>query len=621
MISFRRYISIVLIFLTVLILFQGLQLGRIYISEIQVNRHISQAGLKASDARSPENMSEMAAKPASERSGDDSYVLFVGSQDSKTARILEEWATYTERQIRHADSLTAGMRGGDPELIIISPECLEGRAYELGEVTSRGIDVLITALPDVSVIKADSGLQKLLGIESVYRDSVSLAGMHLFEGFFIGGERFYKAEEGEEELQDLDLEVPWYVVRAKTETFMRGLLGNRDQMAADVIGLDNEDMPAIIWSSHVNRGGIYAVNGDYFSSRSIALGILSAVEYERRPYYLYPVVNAQVFSMIDYPIAADENHEQMLALFGRDMTKVESDIIIPQLQTMASRYSYRASCFMAPKFDYDDDAPVKADFIRHYLGILHDTEGELGLTLRFKGSATLEEKLETDTAFYRSEGNEYVVHAAYIDGKQLSDALELLPAHPQWNVVHSFCASEDEDRPIIGFLSEDISVQQITSDALSHTFRQDMELLGLETALAYDNISLYMSDVFWAQDEEHEWQNSSRTAFEGMSTYYSPFKAFDRVTVSDSDACVRGYLCSECSSYREGNVIYVSSDEEFAAPDFILRTHNEYLKGAKGAQFVQIEDGAYLILPDENDFELELASSLEEMVFNREGSR
>ncbi len=619
MVSLRRYISIVLIFLAVLLLFQGLQLGRDYISEIHVNKHVSQAGLKASDVRHTDPLVEFSEKLISEQFPDTPYLMYIGSLDSPYLETVEEWAAYMGKTIFHYGILAPIETENLPELILLSPECMAGRADALEWFTSRGTYVVCLGMPDVNVIKNDEDLMRILGILSVHQDEVTLSGIHLFEGFLLGGTRIYEAEDENDTRQDLELTVPWYITREKTKTFMRGILNDEDKKAADALRLENEDMPSLIWASHINKGEIYVVCGDYFADRSIALGILSAVEYERSEYYLYPVINAQVLSMIDYPIASDENSAQMMEVYGRELTKFEGDIIVPQLQTLASRHKYRASCFMAAKFDYDDPAGIKEDFIHHYLAILHDTEGELGLTTHYKGNVTLGQKLDADDRFYTSEDSDYSIHGAYAESEELDEVLRLVPEHPSWRSVHTLSVSPAEDLPLLGFVTDDITIQQITSHVTEHTFRQDLELLGIETALAYDNASLYMSRAFWPEKDEDEWHNLSHSAFDKIASNYSPFSAFDRDTISESDARVRGFLSREFTSGRKGDVITIELPEFDDTSSFILRTHNEDVLKAKGAEVRKIEDDAFLIIPSSEKVEIRLFSKLTRMLYPEVG--
>ena len=62
------------------------------------------------------------------------------------------------------------------------------------------------------------------------------------------------------------------------------------------------------------RGSIFAVVGDYLKD-STASGILDGMLTEASEYSIYPIVNAQNLSMVNFPGFADENNAEMMELF------------------------------------------------------------------------------------------------------------------------------------------------------------------------------------------------------------------------------------------------------------------------------------------------------------------
>jgi hypothetical protein len=620
MVSNQRYISIFLIFVTTFILFQGLLLGRVVASNIHENRHARQDVLTASQSRSvtpPVHFDEAFSSPGLT---DHSYVLLVTPSDSAYVSIVEEWASYSGKTVVRKGVMPEPGDYPLPDIILISPDMLRKSEPSLEWFLNRGTDVLFLSLPKPEKVERSSALMGLLGIKEIRQPEVSLAGVHLFSGFFLGGERIYREDDDGNGGEDhsLNLDVPWYVTRVKTKTYMRGILSDQDQAAAEAAGLKNEDMPSLIWSCHSLKGTAFAVCGDYFLNRKIGLGILSAVDYERKGYSLYSVVNAQVLSMIDFPVMADENEDLMHTTYGRGMDRFEADIIVPQIQALESRYGYRVSCFMAPKYDYDDPAEVGEDTIDYFLGILHDVQGELALSMRYKGDTTLAEKLAHDETYYLKEDSSYPINGAYADADSLPEVVQQLSAHRMWSRIHTISLSPTDGLPFLSYVSEHITAQQVTSDSLSHTHLQDLELIGLETALAYDNVSLPMSDTFWPADEEAQWQNMSRKATSNMTTYYAPFSAFDKVTVSESNSRIRGYLNRAFTVKRAGSVITLDMPEYDDTASFILRTHDEGIASIEGAAYKEIEANAYLITPQKKQTRITLRSERRSIVFPEE---
>ena len=89
----------------------------------------------------------------------------------------------------------------------------------LQEWIDKGVNIIFARMTDVSVIQKSAQLEQMLGINRIVSTNVTLNGMHLFSGFFLGGERIYEVQNKEDEKrQDLDHNIPWYVTGAGTKT-------------------------------------------------------------------------------------------------------------------------------------------------------------------------------------------------------------------------------------------------------------------------------------------------------------------------------------------------------------------------------------------------------------------
>lgn len=606
MISRRRFFSIMIIFIVVFILFQGLQTGRTLLNDIGLNTNFRQTDLSYSDVmKYKEGFFEDSSMADIENDG--GQIIYIGAAEENTREMLSEWAGYTGRRIYHLEELP---EKSNASLILIEGDYLKDNINALESAARAETDILCMNLPDAGVISADESLMNLLGISSVYSESVTVDGIHLFSGFLLGGERIFSSEETDNARQDLALEMPWYIVRKNTKTYMRGMLSDKEKG-----DMDNEDLPSVIWRNYYKSGEVYVVSGDYLSNRYIAMGILEAVMAEREESYLYPVVNAQEFSLINSPIAADENMDTMREIYGASLTRFEADIVMPQLQSLFSTYGFKPTCYMAPKYDYDDPSVTKDEFIDHYLGVLREAGGELGLSASYKGNISVKDKIYHDASYYAGEESGYKIHAYYTDLHDIEAVAELIQDHQLWESVNTLTVPQADDFPVIGYYGYDMTVRQITTDTLRHTFTDDLELMGLETALGYENAALYMNEVYWPEDESHEWQNAYNTASENISTYNAPFKSFDRVTASESDSRIREYLSLSYTSERIGDHINIHIDDYTGDTWFVLRTHNEGILSVDGGEFEEIEEGAYLITALKDDVDVSLYSVFEDELY------
>ena len=619
MISRRQFFSIILIFSAVFLLFQGLQVGKAFFSDIHTNSHLTSNGRDSTGAR---KYAEMEAYTGAEKD-EEPYILYIGERTAAYAKTVEEWAYYTGRTVRYANKLPEAEEKGMPCLILTAPRQLSENTAKLKAYIELGVDVFCMELPPVKEILENKELIDFLGIYEIHQEEVTLDGIHLFSGFLLGGERIYQAEGEKDERQDLNLRVPWYIVRSKTKTFLRGILTGEEEAKAQALELENEDMPALIWRTSHEKGEVYAVCGDYMKNREIGIGLLEAVLYETSEYLLYPVINAQVFSLLDFPIMADENEETVKALYGNSLTRFEMNTVIPQLQSLYSRYGFQTTCYMNSKYNYEEETTPREGMFSDFLEYLHEMNGELALSGRYKGGTDIGQKLDQDAAYYQQEGSNYAVNAIYLDQEDLKAAAQRISGHPVWGGIHTICGSLREEEPMLGYLTEDITLQQITANALTHTFKEDLELLGMQTVLAYENIGLDMAFAFWPETEEDEWQIASQRVFSNLTTYEEPFKKFDRVSISDSDARLRNFLSLRYTQERTGDSIFLTLDEEEdCRPEetwFILRTQNEEVQSVSGGRMEKLEPDAYLIYPESKQVEIRLRSELS-LTFDLKGN-
>lgn len=622
----RLFIISLVIFLTLLLLFMGFQVGKEAVSTPGINKHIADIAPGRKSAEVSPGFIELNKKGKPDGlSRRDEWALFLGKENSEYAATVKEWSYYTEIPVALAKELPEDTSDELPDILLIEPGFVRDRTSHIARLMNKGVDVVFMALPEYSYVESDRILREILGIHRTVQENIELRGVHLFKGFLLGGERIFEEKPEEvtdedEKRQDLELNIPWYSVRLHTKTYMRGTLSDEDMEIAEEKKYKNEDMPAIIWRSYYGKGQAYAVNGSYLKNRRAGVGMLQAMMYERKDHLLYPVINAQVFSVNNFPILTDENQEQVKKIYGRSVTKAQTDIMMPMFITLASNFDKKPSCFLSVKYDLSDEATPKKDILKTYLSMIDEMDGELSLSADHGGEQSKTE-IGSDFDFISSEAPDYRITAVMssVDGlSQLPDALEEADAAD----VRTVCTSEySESLPIVGYINDDLTFQQMTSDLKRHTFTDELELLGVQTLLAYSNGNFSMADAFYPETKKDEWQNKSRIVFSNLTTYSNLFSAEDCLTVTESDDRIRTYLGMKYSSERNGDVITVTSESgsDSAVRRFILRVHDEKIESVSGGEFKEIEENAYLISAEEEKLEITLSRTLSAFV-DMEGS-
>ena len=606
MISKRQYASIVLIMLAVFLLFQGTQLGREHLERQQANIAAGEAVLRADTVWTPPETPEEAR--ARKCAGDwetRGTVVLLGAEDTPEARAAAQWARYARRTLSCAETPEDPLCA-EAELLLVPGEMLAEHTPALRALMEKGVNLLCLTLPPAETVAQDAALRELLGITGVRSLSMPLAGLRLFAGFLLGGERIYVPRDEEEaaDRQDLPAALPWYTVRGGTETYLRGVLTDADAAAVSAQGLKNEDLPAVIWRRHWGKAELFAVNGPFMADPDIAGGVLQAALSKLEEVSLYPVLDAQLFTLVDFPALSDENSDVLLALYGRKMTDITRNIILPSLVTLPNRQRIVLTAFAAPQFCYTDaQGPQEAmvDLVRQ---AVRELRGELGLSLQRRDVPTAQ-KLAEDAALLRAADPPVTVTAVWADAGEA----ETVAAMEGLSEVRTVVTDAVEGALPLDYCGADVTLQRVTCDAVRHSFMDDLRLLGRETSLGYDNAKCDFASVWFPETEDDHWQNRSETVFSNLTTYRRPFAAFARVTATECDGKLRRYLALDYAYRRDGEELTLTVTPSDTPCSFVLRLNGETVAEVTGGTCTPIEDGAFLLRADGGELRVSIVTA------------
>ena len=580
-------------------MFQFYQIAREGQSGYDVNIHISEKALSGKDRWQPAEDWEWNLTKTTD------YVVLFSRSGSSVENVVSQWCEYTKRALLVYDEVGEFVISQEhlPEAVLIDSATvrLPNEMPFFEEITDLGITLIFCNLPSPLVIRRSDELQKLLGIQSVRQDSIEVEGIHLFQGFLLGGESFYKAEtEKTEKLQDLELNVPWYIAAGGTKTYMVGML---DELLEDEEA-KNEYFPGLIWRSGYENSNIFVVNGSYMETM-MGIGILDAMMYEADSYVIYPVVNAQNITVANFPGFAGENDEKMKELYSRDAKGVLQNICWPALTGMAMRSQYRMTCLMTAQYDYMDSIEPSADMFSFYLQQFREANAEAGISLTYADNVDLTVKLERDEAFYGSLEEDYVYGAVFIEEK---DLVMLESALSNWSFlenVRTVTSQTQEHVPLVSYYNDELTLQRITTVASVHKYSDNLRLKCYETALGYSNVLVDIHNIIWPESEDDRWENASEDMVSNLDTYWKPFSSFQNTTLSESDNRIRNFLNLDFQDEREGDTILlqvVNADEGW----FLLRTHGERIADIDGGEYQKVETDAYLIHAQQASVEISL---------------
>ena len=604
MVSRRNFLTITIMILILFFMFQFTGVMKNQLNEYGVNEY-DQSTYTQLNAESVFS-NEVPANALAD-------VFYIGIASGDVAKVVSSWCEYSKRSLQMYATLSACDNVPENQLIILDGRTMvrtDADITILQEWIDKGVNIIFARMPDISVIQRSNQLQQILGIDHILSTDVTLNGMHLFSGFFLGGERIYEAQtKGDEKRQDLDHDIPWYVTGAGTKTYLVGTLTDEmfdatvpqsllDQYTnMEELSAKNILLPAVIWRYGTINSKVFCVNDDFLMDVS-NLGILSAITAQITNYDIYPVVNAQNLVAADMPAFSSENEEKMQELYAQSASAVYREIIWTSLVALQETTDAKLTCMATPQFDYDDAQEPDGSAVTYYLKQLKEQNGELGWSAANRSDLSVADKLAIDKPFWKNYGADYKITSAYLrDGSQKSAAALALKDEDVRTLV---VADEDTTSPIISYATDNITQQKVTSAGITHTFSDYMKLRSMETALGYSNITLDLFSVTYPKTKQDSWEKMLRKLSPNLTTFWKPFEAFTHTTLSESDQRIRRFLAIDYEQERQGDNIAVMVKNFDQQAWFVLRLNGETVKSVKGGSSTKIEDGAYLICAEKD---------------------
>ena len=603
MLSKRNFAMMMTMVVVVLALFLSSVVLKEYFNDYDVNH--------AADTELIEKKEQKSDQQAAVQAGQ--QVLYIGAMDNGYYRVIKEWAGYRKKYLQVRTSLD-GAYGGVPYLLL-DGALLERQTEEMTKKLSRYVEqggvVIFCRLPSYHTIRDCAVLQELLGIQQLRGESVRLHEIRLYSGFLLGGETCYSFEGVKEpEVVDMEREIPWYDISSRTKSYMVGFVSAEEKTS---MNLNNEDMPAIIWRSNMGTGSVFAVNGDYMEGEA-ALGILDAMIYEAEDYALYSVVNAQNLLVTGFPDLTDENEEALAEAYGMTSRQFCRDVLWPSLAAASQKGSWKITSFLSVKqSDQSQNEPKKSDLI-DYLKFFNEESAEAGVCLGRMESEDLLWSVEDERSILESWEVQYAFAGGYIrkENKEKLARLTDRTGHMEYfQDIRTVVGEYERDAQILSWMTDQITLQNATADAYMHTYKDSLRLKSLETALGYSNIQADIYRVLWPESELDEWEKVAEKMASYIDTYWKPFAAFDKTTISESDGRVRNFLNGNVESTRTGDGISIQAKDFTGDAYLLLRTHGEKPEEMTGGTWQEVEEHTYLLTLTEEKASITLVPDTE----------
>jgi hypothetical protein len=589
MLSKRNYFVIVLLFFVVFVLFMMVNVTNDLLTRDIVNERAEQTQIAEASQTIGDSVLDMEKGEASDSvvTNNPAAAIFVQDPEGLYASLLTEWCVYQKYRYQIFEELPAAESLDGFDLILvgdypITKDCLPLlQAYAAEER-----DIIITRLPEFEVLEDCPELADFLGIKKCVEKQRELSGIHIFDGFFLGDTRIYTdGDDYGTEDEDTHIKVDYYQLRAGYLVFVQGMLEDDS--------VDYTELPPVLWRTYTEGSNVYVVNTDVFENRGM-LGVLTAFVSQSEEYYLYPVVNAQVISVTDFPLLAQENTEQLRSMYSRSSIELNRDVLWPGVDMILRNYGASYNFFMSAQLDYEDESEPEEDLLSFYYKEIAKQSVALGLSYQQVSDVELEDIIRQNSSFFQSAMPDYSFTAVCVEREQVDSLREASASGKLSSDISLVMTEEKEGQRLFEFLDPDILLASFTQDGFIHESMDDLKMVCLETALGLNNQQVDMRQIFYPESEEEFWNRLS-TRWSRGDTYMTDFEVFDNISVYELEDRVRSFLALNYQVEELENGIRLRITSPAEENSFILRLRNHRIGSAINADYEKISDTAYLI--------------------------
>ena len=597
-ISKSAFVTMSVTMIAILVLFQFSNISAIYASQAMKNANAEQ------DITITSNKTIQASKLHSPSTYE---TALIGGKNNWETMIAEEWCIYTKQRYYRFPSLRDLYENisQNCKLLIVNAYVIDSTEdiNILISLAKRGVSIILTSLPDISLFRSYPKLMELTGVRKIEADSYYTNGMTVFEGFLLGGKATYN---------DMKKSIPNFSLESGTKTYISAAIKNQEQK-----NIKNEELPPILWRNYYGNAFIFCVNYDFFQDHT-GLGMLTAMISETTGYNLYPIVDSQIVICQNFPYLSNENSSRISRQYFYTSKAFCENVLWPDIVSILSATGDKFSGMIAPKLEYSDSEDVSLDSLKFYFKQTERISGELGISGDQMESISFhDEKILYDTEKFKqlapdydftvfSPGNmpesEYDYYLNYFWNESVLSNIRTL-----------VLPKEQEHKAILSFYNTKIMSLACTNNGFSHADKEDLYLRSIETALGYSAVSLDFSRVIYPNGKADDWTTLSRDMARFLDTYWKNFrKAFKQVNISEADQRARKFFALYYNYYRRNDTISLSITNFEDEASFLLDLADEKVVSVSGGTFTKAEKDKYVIHADSKTVLIEVAEDLSE---------
>jgi hypothetical protein len=596
MVSIRNYFTIFILMLMIFVMFMFVSVSSNILSDTTTNSQTKDKldiDIMNSITSDSLNLSSTSGQSGSGREAfspqEKLHVAILSeSTDDVNTQILIEWCVYSKYMYQLYPFLPDADIIADYDVVLFGDYSVTAEDTEiLFSYATMEKALIFTQLPEYKEISSNRRLASFFGIQKEVNEAITADGIKVFSDFMINKERIYTKGDYFGDEDDTQITIPYYSLSPGYEVYAVGMFNNQEEL-----GILDKDLPPLLWRATAGNSFVYVINSDIFEGVSM-LGVLTGFMAHLGEFYVYPIVNAQTISLIDYPYFSDENSETLQHIYSRTSEAMARDLLWPNIVQILKNYGGSYSFFAAPQLDYQDGVGSKDNYIGFYLREIGKLPGNMGLSLGQVSDTNLTDMVSENERFFKDYLPDYDFTALYA-GDFSTGEIERNLNKDFLEDISLIMSDYEKGDNLLSFLDEDVLSVKFNLDGYQHETRDNLRMNSIENALGMCNVKVDIGRVLYPKDDSDEWNNLSLTWSKG-DTYFKDFSVLDMVPVYEMEKRVRRFLAMDYICEYDQNDVAIQIDQFDEEAYFILCTNNRTIDSVENGTAKKITDTTYLI--------------------------
>lgn len=600
MISKRIYFTMLIMFITVFCLFMFIGISSNLVMDNPENiRATKEVRFGYDDILSSEVLNMESNNRLVNIINKNAIAIISQDEDSNVTNILIEWCVYNKHMYKVFRYLPSPDDIAGFDVIIFGDILLFKEDKDtLYSYADKGVTMFFTKLPAYQILESDIYFADFFGIKETISRSIRTDGIKIFSDFMIGGERIYQKDDYFGIENDTSINISYYKLRPGHEIYAVGLFDNHKEL-----GIDDKDLPALLWRTKTKNSFVFAVNAGIFNDISL-LGVLTGFMSHKNDIYLYPIVNAQTISMVDFPYFSEENKENIEQMYSRNSEALSRDILWPNIIQVLKNYGNSYNFFAASQLDYMDEVGPNGNYINFYLREINKLPGEMGISFGQVSERDLTDIIDMNHSFFNETIPTYDFTALFLEDFYIGEIKEKLE-HDLLDSISLIMSDYNSGDKLIDFVNDYVLSVKFNLDGYQHETLDDLQMKSIYNALGMSNMKVDIKRAIFPKDSSDEWNNLSLAWSKG-DTYFKDYTMFDSVSIYEMENRIRRFLALDfCYEYNNDNLdIQIQNFDEEAY--FILSIYDKSIVSINKGDARKISDNTYLIKAKEPDVQIQL---------------